>query len=70
MQGKDKPEPFAIDGLPGAQCRTYSDSTFSETRRATCSIAVGRYTSVFTDVQVEKVRQVTSAAYLILRGAA
>ena len=61
--------PFAVDGLPTAKCRSHTLWVGSDTPRYTCYIAVGRYISTFTDNQAARVRQVTSAAYLILKDA-
>ncbi|MBS4101887.1 DUF7373 family lipoprotein [Tsukamurella paurometabola] len=59
---------FSIAGLPTAKCRTYATGALDEPR-STCYLPVGRYLSEYSDSQPEKVRQVTSAAYLILRHA-
>lgn len=62
-------QPFTIDGLPDAKCRTHKLWEGSDNQLVTCYLAVGRYVSAFTDSQAVRVRQVTSAAYLILKHA-
>ena len=37
--------------------------------RHTCYVTSGRYVSEYTDTQIARVKQVTSAGYLILRHA-
>lgn len=61
--------PFSIDGLPDAKCRTHKLYESSDSSLYTCYVAVGRYVSGFTAKQAAQVRQVTSAAYLILKSA-
>ena len=58
--------PMTIDGLPSARCRSFD---YSDTRYATCYVAVGRYVSEYTAAQPAIVAQVTAAAYLVLRHA-
>ncbi|MCA4997903.1 hypothetical protein HWD35_24600 [Tsukamurella tyrosinosolvens] len=63
---------FTIDGLPSAQCRSVPLDTSpysSATAKHTCYVAVGRYMSAYTGIQLERTRQVTAAAYLVLRSA-
>ncbi|WP_019200727.1 hypothetical protein [Tsukamurella sp. 1534] len=59
---------FSIDGLPSAKCRTYAvKGTIEMVTRATCYVSQGRYVAEYSDQQKERVRQVTSAGYLLLR---
>ena len=61
---------FSIDGLPSAKCRSYKVTVLLDMEsRYTCYVSSGRYVSEYTDTQIARVKQVTSAGYLILRRA-
>lgn len=61
---------FSIDGLPSAKCRSYKvTALLGMESRYTCYVSSGRYVSEYTDTQIARVKQVTSAGYLILRRA-
>ncbi|RDB47751.1 DUF7373 family lipoprotein [Tsukamurella tyrosinosolvens] len=61
---------FSIDGLPTATCRSYKVKVLLDMEsRHTCYVTSGRYVSEYTDTQIARVKQVTSAGYLILRHA-